>query len=425
MKSLLPLFTIAALALYPLQATGQQSVPTTSTYEAELSAKHYADAYDSLINSYYLRRFAHNHSRGREFSEEEFDAIPDSIIAARLQSMRTVVPMTFNSEVRSYIRFYLKYMSRRMDVMLSLCEYYHPLFEDALERYGVPAELKYLTIVESAMNPMATSRVGAAGLWQFMFSTGKLFGLEVNSVVDERRDIHKSTYAAARYLSEMYNNVFNDWTLSIAAYNCGPGNINKAIARSGGKRDFWDIYYFLPRETRGYIPAFIAVNYVMTFYKEHGISPKEIKMPMRTDTLIVNHDILMTYVEEYLDIENDELRTLNPQYRVDYIPGSTGHYSLCLPTSKIELFIANQDSIYARSADSLARRPITVEPVKLKGDKRKAKGEKSGQRYHTVKKGETLSSISRQYGISVQKLKSINGLKKDQITIGTRLKIKG
>lgn len=416
MKLKLCFFAVALLALWTPEGYGQQ--------EAELMTKHYADAYDSLLNSYYLRQFAHSHrGGGREFSEEEFDAIPDSVLAARLQSMRTVVPMTYNSEVRSYIRFYLKYMSRRMDVMLSLCHYYHPLFEDALAQYGVPVELKYLAIVESAMNPMATSRVGAAGLWQFMFSTGKLFGLEVNSVVDERRDVHKSTYAAARYLSEMYKSIFQDWTLAIAAYNCGPGNINKAIARSGGKRDFWEIYPFLPRETRGYIPAFIAVNYVMNFYHEHGINPKEISIPMRTDTLLVNRDVLMTYVEQYLNMEGDELRTLNPQYRVDYIPGSTGHYSLCLPTSKVELFIANQDSIYARTADSLARRPISIEPVKSGKGKGSAKG--GSGRYHTVKKGETLSAISRKYGISVAELKKINGLKKDQISVGARLKVRG
>ena len=172
----------------------------------------------------------------------------------RLQAMHTVIPMSYNSEVRTHIKFYLKYMSRRLDVMLMLSEYYRPLFLDALNRYGVPEELKYLPIVESAMNPMATSRVGAAGLWQFMYSTGSDYGLEVNSVVDERRDAYKSTHAAARYLNNLHR-TFGDWALAIAAYNCGPGTINKAIARSGGKRDFWEIYPYLPRETRGYIPA--------------------------------------------------------------------------------------------------------------------------------------------------------------------------
>jgi membrane-bound lytic murein transglycosylase D len=331
--------------------------------------------------------------------------------------------MTFNSEVRSYIRFYLKYMSRRLDVMLSLSQYYHPLFEDALSRYEVPEELKYLSIVESAMNPMATSRVGAAGLWQFMYSTGKNYGLEVNSLVDERRDTYKSTYAAAHFISDLHR-VFDDWTLAIAAYNCGPGNINKAIARSGGKRDFWEIYYFLPRETRGYIPAFIAVTYVMNYYREHGLRPMEIKVPVQTDTIMLDRDVLMTYVQEYTGVESDELHTLNPQYRADYIPASSGRYSLCLPVAKMELFIAHQDSIYARSQDSLTRRPMTMEPVKQqKGSKASASKGGSG-RYHTVKKGDTLSSIARKYGLKVQKLKKMNGLKRDQINIGQRLKVR-
>ena len=401
------------------------AVPARAQSEVEMMTKMYTDAYDSLINSYYLRQFSHSRLlSSRELSLEEFDAIPDSVIARRLASLHTVIPMTFNSEVRSYIRFYLKYMSRRLDVMLSLGQYYHPMFEDALSRYGVPEELKYLTIVESAMNPMATSRVGAAGLWQFMYSTGKLYGLEVNSVVDERRDVYKSTYAAAHFLSDLHR-VFNDWTLAIAAYNCGPGNINKAIARSGGKHDFWEIYYFLPRETRGYIPAFIAVTYVMNFYHAHGLRPMEVKAPVRTDTLNLSSDVLMAYIEEYTGVGDEELHTLNPQYRTDYIPASTGNYGLCLPISKMELFIANQDSIYARSQDSLSRRPMSIEPVKKNVKEAKAGKSKGGSnRYHTVKKGETLSSLSRQYGISVQQLKKMNGLKQDVITIGQRLRIR-
>lgn len=392
--------------------------------EVEELTKRYTDAYDSLMNSFYLRQFSHSRLlSSRELNLDEFDALPDSTLAGRLASLHTVIPMTYNSEVRSYIRFYLKYMSRRLDVMLSLGQYYHPMFEDALSRYGVPEELKYLTIVESAMNPMATSRVGAAGLWQFMYSTGKLYGLEVNSVVDERRDVYKSTYAAAHFLSDLHR-VFDDWLLAIAAYNCGPGNINKAIARSGGKRDFWEIYYFLPRETRGYIPAFIAATYVMNFYREHGLRPVEVKAPVRTDTLVLSSDVLLDYVERYTEVSEEELRTLNPQYRADYIPASSGQYTLCLPTNKMPLFIANQDSIYAYSQDSLSRRPLAVEPVRVKGQK--GKGAKGGEgRYHTVKKGETLSSLSRTYGISVSRLKQLNGLKRDQINVGQRLRVKG
>ena len=415
---------IAAMLLMLVLPCGLKAQGGADMGEVEMMTKRYTDAYDSLIASYYLRQFSHSRLlSSRELSLEEFDALPDSVIANRLSALHTVIPMTFNSEVRSYIRFYLKYMSRRLDVMLSLSQYYHPLFEDALSRYEVPEELKYLSIVESAMNPMATSRVGAAGLWQFMYSTGKNYGLEVNSLVDERRDTYKSTYAAAHFISDLHR-VFDDWTLAIAAYNCGPGNINKAIARSGGKRDFWEIYYFLPRETRGYIPAFIAVTYVMNYYREHGLRPMEIKVPVQTDTIMLDRDVLMTYVQEYTGVESDELHTLNPQYRADYIPASSGRYSLCLPVAKMELFIAHQDSIYARSQDSLMRRPMTMEPVKQqKGSKASASKGGSG-RYHTVKKGDTLSSIARKYGLTVQKLKKMNGLKRDQINIGQRLKVR-
>ena len=422
-----------ALAVGSVPAVAQDNVSMSSVVggrqgEVEMMTKRYTEAYDSLINSYYLRQFAHSRLlSSRELNLDEFDALPDSVIAARLAALHTVIPMTYNSEVRSYIRFYLKYMSRRLDVMLSLSHYYHPLFEDALSRYGVPEELKYLTIVESAMNPMATSRVGAAGLWQFMYSTGKLYDLEVNSLVDERRDPGKSTYAAAHFLSDLYG-VFGDWTLAIAAYNCGPGNINKAIARSGGKRSFWEIYNYLPRETRGYIPAFIAATYVMNFYREHGLRPVEVKVPMHTDTLMLERDVLFSYVERMTGVDEEELRTLNPQYRADYIPASTGRYPLCLPTSKMELFIAHQDSIYAWSQDSLSRRPMMMEPEKAKSGK-VSKGDKGskggGGRYHTVKKGETLSSVARQYGLTVQKLKKLNGLKRDQINVGQRLKVRG
>lgn len=415
----LKLAALVALVISAVQAPVTQAQEVHPSGDAELMTLRYAESYDSLLNSYYLRRNAHRHLRSaRELSLEEFDALPDSVIIRRLQALHTVIPMTYNAEVRSHIRFYLKVMANKLDVMLTLCEYYHPMFEEALSRYGVPEELKYLSIVESAMNPQATSRVGAAGLWQFMYSTGKLYDLEVNSVVDERRDPYKSTVAAARHLSDLYR-VFGDWQLAIAAYNCGSGNINKAIARSGGKRGFWDIYYNLPRETRGYIPSFIAVIYVMNYYEEHGLRPGRINLPLRSDTIMLDRDVFLQFVAEETGMEMDELRTLNPQYRVDFIPGSSGMYPICLPTSRLEPFINNQDSIYARTADSLSRRPVKVEP---RGKSVHSKA--SGSKYYTVRKGDTLGKIASKHGISVSTLKKRNGLRSDKIRVGQKLKVR-
>ena len=402
----------------PLQAQVSEDATTLGT--PELMAKHYADAYDSLLNTIYLSRFKHvRHTHGHVFSEEEFDRLPDSLLAHRLARMHTVIPMTYNAEVRAHIRFYLRVMERRLELTLMQQERYVPLFEEALDRYGVPDEVKCLAIGESALNPEATSRVGAAGLWQFMYSTGKSYDLEVNSLLDERRDPVKSTAAAARYLRDLHN-VFGDWTLAIAAYNCGPGNVNKAIARSGGKRDFWHIYHNLPRETRGYIPSFIAVNYVMRHYHDHGLNARHLELPVRTDTVLLHKDVLFWAVEKYMEMSTKELRALNPQIRRDYVPASTRPYAITLPSNQLPLFIAMLDSIYTASTDSLSKRPIAVSPAKSSS---RSSGSHSSH-YYTVRRGDTLSKIASRYGISVAQLKRINGLKRDQIRVGQKLKVK-
>lgn len=388
--------------------------------EEESYGNHYISAYDSLMDSYYMRKYATGHTRHtKDDISEAFDQVADSVIIRRLRSLHTIIPMTYNDEVRSYIRMYLRIMSTRLDVMLTLSEFYHPMFEEVLTRNGVPEELKYLTIVESAMNPMATSRVGAAGLWQFMYSTGKLYHLEVNSIIDDRRDPYKSTEAAAHYLHDLYT-VFNDWTLAIAAYNCGPGNINKAIARSGGQQEFWHIYPYLPRETRGYIPAFIAATYVMNFYRDHGLTATEFELPIHADTLTLRHDVLFCHIEQATGVSIDELRTLNPQYRTDFIPASTGAYTVCVPVKYMHTLIANEDSMYRWSQDSLSKKPIVIAPAKGSGKN----GGGKGTRYHTVKKGESLSMIARKYGTTVTALKKKNKIKGDKLKVGQKIRVK-
>ena len=420
---------IGAVLLLLLPAT-LRAQHHSNNAEAMDMADQFVTNYDSLLNSYVINKYAASTRRHRANinTDYAFDQIPDSVIARRLHSLHTVIPMTFNAEVRSYIRMYLNRMRGRLDVMLTLSEFYYPIFEEALSRYDVPEELKHLTIVESAMNPLATSRVGAAGLWQFMYTTGKNYGLEVNSIIDERRDTYKSSDAAAHYIHDLYN-VFGDWHLAIAAYNCGPGNINKAIARSGGKRDFWQIYPYLPRETRGYIPAFIAATYIMNFYPEHGLHPKRVTIPLRTDTIMVERNMLFTYVSKYTGIEMDELRTLNPQYRIDMIPGEGGSYPLCLPTDKMGDLIRWADSIFLASEDSLSRRTVAVkvapsdEPRPV-ASQRSSRKNSQGSSYHRVRRGETLTSIASKHGTTVSKIKKLNGLKSDRIREGQRLKVK-
>ncbi len=395
-------------ASMPLQAQRPDNSIDTSFFKAIDAAN-----YDSLLHTFYMQQYvqsANNH-RNRKASQAyaEFDNIPDSVFINRLQRLHTVVPMTYNSDVRAYIKLYVRIMSHRLDAMLSLSEYYFPMFEETLDRYKVPEELKYLTIVESALNPQATSRAGAAGLWQFMYSTGKHYNLEVNSLVDERRDPYKSTVAAARLLKALYD-IYHDWYLAMAAYNCGPGNVNKAIARSG-KHTFWQIYPYLPRETRGYIPAYIGATYVMNYYQEHGITAGRYEIPVRTDTIHLHKDVHFSVVQKFTGIPVIQLRQLNPQFRADIVPASSRDYAICLPSNRSSLFLKYEDTIYKVSKDSLSRNsyvPISSGTII----------------YHKVKKGETWNSIAQKYGVSVNSLKRWNGKgRKSTLKVGTRLKI--
>lgn len=275
----------------------------------------------------------------------------------RLRRMPTAIEMPWNDVVQKFIDRYSGRLRRSVSYMLGASNFYMPVFEQALEVYGLPLELKYLPVIESALNPKAVSRVGATGLWQFMTATGKRYGLKVNSMIDERRDAVKASYAAAHYLSDLYQ-IFGDWSLVIAAYNCGPGNIQKAIQRAGGQRDYWQIYPYLPTETRGYVPAFIAANYIMTYYCEHNICPMLTTLPVQTDTIMLYRDVHLEQVAQVLDIDIRELRALNPQYRRDVVTGYSEPTDLRLPQEYVSRFIENEDSIFAYNADELLKRDI-------------------------------------------------------------------
>ena len=368
-----------------------------------------------LMENWYLKNYA--------IIDEDSEASADvpttkEEFIERLQNMPTVIEMPYNQVVRSYIDMYTQRRRALVEEMLGLSIYYMPIFEQALEREGLPLELKYLPVIESALNPDAVSRAGATGLWQFMLSTAKGLGLDVNSLVDERRDPIRSSEMAAKYLKQLYG-MYGDWSLAIASYNCGPGNVNKAMRRAGGgKKDFWDIYFYLPAETRGYVPAFIAANYVMTYYQDHNLGKALARRPVLTDTVMVDKRVHFDQISSVLNIPVEELRVLNPQYRRDLVPGDIRPYSLTLPSQQIYSYIVSEDSIVGHDSNLYARRS-EVTP----GGEQDSGDTKVVTKYHVVKRGETISKIARRYGVSTTSLKRWNGLRSNRIRRGQRLKI--
>lgn len=345
----------------------------------------------------------------------------------RLRRIPAVMEMPYNEVVRKFIDQYSGRLRRSVSYMLGAGNFYVPIFEDALNYYDMPLELKYLPVIESALDPTAVSRAGAVGLWQFMLATGKRYGLEVNSLIDERKDPIKSSYAAAKYLKDLYS-IYGDWNLVIAAYNCGPGNVNKAIHRSGGSTDYWVIYPYLPKETRGYVPAFIAANYIMNYYCEHNICPMKTAHPVTTDTIIVTRDVHMRQIADLCDIDVASVKGLNPQYRTEIIPGLSKPCVIRLPQETITKFITWKDSIYNYKADELFKRRATVavsENAYNKGKSSARSGRKSGKgKYIVIRKGDTLGGIAARYGTSVSKLRRLNGIKGNNIRAGKRLRVK-
>ena len=368
---------------------------------------------------------------------------PDSIFIERLQQLPHVVELPYNTVVRRYILRYLYHSPKQVAGLLQKEQYYMPLFWDILSQYDLPYELAYLPVIESALNPNARSHVGAVGLWQFMPATGKKYGLEINSLVDERRDPIKSTHAAAKFMNALYD-VFKDWNLVIAAYNCGPGNVNKAIYRAGGKRDFWSIYPFLPKETRAYLPLYIAAVYSMNFAAYHGISAKEDPLfvvdsipadsvlfadlthlstndIVPTDTIVTTQRIHLQQIAEVLDIPLALLRQLNPQYARDIVPGNK-EYAICLPLEKSGAFVMNQDQILAYKANELLHNRRAEIDLWQKTSVNGAYTV-NGVTYYKIKEGDTLGGIAAKFRVSVKNLKAWNGLSSDMIRAGKTLKI--
>lgn len=389
---------------------------------------------DSLLNLYYSKTYLQPDNDCN--LKDENVTYPKDVYIERLKRLPNVMEMPYNDIVQKFIDRYTGRLRHSVSYMLGASNFYTPIFEEALEAYGLPLELKYLPVIESALNPQATSRVGAAGLWQFMVATGKQYGLEVNSLVDERRDPVKSSYAAAQYLRDLYK-IFGDWSLVIAAYNCGPENINKAIHRANGEADYWKIYPYLPRETRGYVPAFIAANYVMNYYCEHNICPMRTQLPAKTDTIIVSRDVHLKQIAEVCGVDIYELRSLNPQYRRDIVNGSNKPSVIRMPATMTNTFIANEDSIYNYQAETLFTRRSLVEvdnSSKVSSSSKSSSSKKSSSRKKrtrrtrsksvTIRKGDTLSEIAERNNTTVSKLRRLNNIKGNNIRAGKKIRVR-
>lgn len=384
------------------------------------------DNLDSLLNLWYVNQSLETATD--DYLPEADTLIPDfpdSVYIKRLAEIPSVVDLTYNRIVKNYINVYSRKRREQVRIMLGLSEYYFPLFEEIFDLYGIPYEIKYLSVIESALNPRAVSRVGAVGTWQFMYRTGLHYGLTINSLVDQRRDPIASTHAAARFLVDLYE-IYHDWTLALAAYNCGPGNVNKAIRRSGGRRNFWDIYYYLPRETRGYVPAFIAATYTMNYYEEHLISRAPLSLPRAIDTMLVYEPVHLKQVSEVLQLPIALLRDMNPQYRQDIVPGSSKEgYSIAIPREQVASFIDLQDSIFAYK-DSVFFDPgkKVASPQRYTSSYRvDLPPDKYDKLSYTVKSGDNVGYIADWYDIRASDLRYWNNISRNLIRVGQKLVI--
>jgi len=417
MKKLL----LASFLLFGFFAGQAQTNSLGPSLQGEDSLSNYLANLDSLMEIWYIKQaklcqYAEPVERDSAFSP----SFSDSVYMNRIAKMNTVIDLSYNNRVKAFINLYTQRKRGQVEKMLALSEYYFPIFEEIMEQNGVPQELKYLAIIESALNPRARSRVGAVGLWQFMYATGRMYGLEINSFVDQRQDPIAATHASARFLKDLHE-MFDDWVLALAAYNCGPGNVRKAIRRSGGKTDYWEIYNYLPRETRGYVPAFIAASYTFEHHEEHNLYPLYEHYPFASDTVMINEKLHLKQVSEVLQMPLEQLQDLNPQYRLNIIPEKEEGYALILPTKYAGRFIGLQDSIFAFK-DSIYFNPqnIVKAPPSYSKYSPSAPAGKS-KVYYTVRSGDNLGYIAQRYHCRVSDLRYWNNIRGNMIRVGQKL----
>lgn len=417
MKTLRHIALSAALCAAALCAQARPSILTLADAAAD-STVVFPESVETDVNRMMQNWYLQNYTAlDKEVDNRPDVATTDAELIERLQAIPTTIEMPFNSVVRQYIDMYTGRKRSLVESMLGMSLYYMPIFEQAIEKEGIPIELKYLPVIESAMNPDAVSRAGAVGLWQIMLPTARGLGLEINTLVDERRDPVRSSEAAARYLRELYD-IYKDWSLAIAAYNCGPGNVNKGLRRAGddARKDFWAIYPYLPRETRGYVPCFIAATYVMNYYNKHNISPALAKKPIVTDSVHVNRRVHFQQIADILKLPVEQLQVLNPQYRKQEIPGTPDRpWPLVLPANQTYAYIMSEDAIAAHNADLYARRDVVEPATGMEARPATVDGQEGewvvteDVKWHKVRHNETMASIAKRYGVSLKSLKRWNG----------------